>query len=158
MSGERFEAHVYPSGANASSAQLQVHSREERLHDSPGKMRRVTGGTRRAHATSSRPRGELAEEPPGATRGHTGSHGESDVDVRVQSAVLDADGVGRFLNVGRSTIYELHSNERLPAPIQVGRGLRWVKAEIEAWLLYGAPSRAVWERIWPKLRKEALRR
>ena len=94
----------------------------------------------------------------GATQGHTGGHVQSDVDVRVECGVFDADDVGRFLNVGRSTVYELHSNERLPAPIQVGRGLRWVKAEIEEWLLYGAPNRGAWERIWPKLRKEALRR
>ncbi len=118
----------------------------------------MTGRTRRAHAGHQLLRGDMAVEPPAATQGHTGGHGESDVDVRVECAVLDSDGVGRFLNVGRSTVYELHSNERLPAPIQVGRGLRWGKAEIETWLLHGAPNRAAWQRIWPKLRKEALRR
>ncbi len=118
----------------------------------------MTGRTRRAHVGHQRLPGDLAVELPGATQGHTGGNGQSDADVRVECAVLDVDGVGRFLNVGRSTVYELHAHERLPAPIQVGRGRRWVKVEIEAWVLHGAPSRAVWERLWPRVRKEVLKR
>ncbi len=91
---------------------------------------------------------ERAAEP---ARRNTGPH-EADC------GVLDVDGVGRYLNVGRSKIYELDARDELPAPVQVGRVRRWVKAEIVAWLLHGAPKRAVWERIWPKIRKEVMGR
>jgi len=74
------------------------------------------------------------------------------------TVLLDAGGVGLLLGVGRSSVYALHAREALPAPIRVGRGKRWARAEIEAWVLHGAPSRAVWARLWPKVRKEVMRR
>ena len=118
----------------------------------------MTGRTRRAHVGHQRLRGDLAVELPAATQGHTGGHGQSDVDVRVECAVLDAQGVGRYLSIGRSKVYELHARDELPEPVQVGRVRRWVKAEIEAWLLHGAPHRATWARLWPRVRKEVLKR
>ena len=110
---------------------------------------------RSGHATSRLLREGPPPEPQEPGQGHAGANGESDLHVMGECAVLDAEGV---LGVGKSSIYELHANERLPAPIQVGRGRRWVRAEIEAWVLYGAPSRASWERLWPRVRKEVLRR
>jgi len=74
------------------------------------------------------------------------------------TVLLDAGGVGLLLGVGRSTVYTLASRDALPAPVQVGRGKRWARAEIEAWVLHGAPSRAAWARMWPKVRKEVMRR
>ncbi len=85
------------------------------------------------------------------TQPNTGPH-EADC------GVLDVDGDGRYLNVGRSKVYELDARHELPAPVQVGRVRRWVGAEIEAWLLHGAPKRAVWDRTWPKVRKEVMGR
>ena len=118
----------------------------------------MTAGTRRAVRAPQRPLETCPAAADERTQGHTGDHSGSVPDVRVECAILDADGVGRFLNVGRSTVYELHADERLPAPIQVGRGLRWVRVEILAWLLHGAPNRPAWERIWPKVRKEIIGR
>ncbi len=76
----------------------------------------------------------------------------------VERAVLNATEVGRMIGAGRASVYGLHARGEMPAPIRVGRGLRWAKAEIEAWLLHGAPPRAAWERTWPKIRREILSR
>ena len=76
----------------------------------------------------------------------------------VERAVLDAAEVGRVIGASRTSVYALHGREEMPAPIRVGRGLRWAKAEIEAWLLHGAPPRTAWERVWPRIRREVLRR
>ncbi len=97
-------------------------------------------------------------EPQEPTQAHTGGHGQSDPDVSVECAVLDAQGVGRVIGAGKSKVYELDARGELPASVQVGRVRRWVRAEIEAWLLHGAPKRAVWDRIWPKVRKEVMGR
>ncbi len=118
----------------------------------------MTGRTRRAHVGHQRLRGDLAVEPQEPTQAHVGARGQADVDVRGECAVLDAQGVGRVLGVGRSKVYELDARDELPSPIQVGRVRRWVRAEIEAWLLHGAPKRAVWDRTWPKVRKEVMGR
>ncbi len=118
----------------------------------------MTSRTRRAVRA---PQGFRATCPAGAderTHGHTNKHGGSDPDVSVECAVLDAVGVGRFLGVGKSKVYELDARDELPAPVQVGRVRRWVKAEVEAWLLHGAPKRAAWARLWPRVRKQVLKR
>ena len=118
----------------------------------------MTGRTHRAVRAPRR----LGETSPAAaddrTQGRTGEHSGSDPDVSVECAVLDAQGVGRVLGVGKSKVYELDARDELPAPVQVGRVRRWVKAEVEAWLLHGAPHRAAWARLWPKVRKEVMGR
>ena len=118
----------------------------------------MTGRTRRAHVGHQLLRGDLAVEPQEPTQAHVGARGQADVDVRGECAVLDAVGVGRFLGVGKSKVYELDARDELPASVQVGRVRRWVKAEIEAWLLHGAPKRAAWARLWPRVRKQVLKR
>ncbi len=118
----------------------------------------MTGRTRRAVRAPQRLRETCPAAADERTQGHTGDHSGSDPDVKAECALLDANGVGHILGLGRSTVHELHAGERLPAPLQIGRGRRWVKAEIEAWLLHGAPNRPAWERIWPKVRKEIIGR
>lgn len=118
----------------------------------------MTSPTRRAHAAPEPASAGSLPVLQGPTPGHPRALGRSDAGAKGECALLDAAGVGRVLGVGRTTVYELHANERLPAPVQVGRGRRWVAAEIGAWLLHGAPGRAAWERMWPRVRKEVLRR
>lgn len=118
----------------------------------------MTSRTRCTHADSQPPCVEPLPELQESTPCHPGALGRTDAGGKYECALLDAAGFGRVLGIARTTVYELHANERLPAPVQVGRGRRWVAAEIEAWLLHGAPSRAAWERIWPRVRKEVLRR
>ena len=114
-------------------------------HPSP---RVASSGPNPAHAPT---------QPPERTQGHTGGDVRvPDAHETVECAVLDADGVGRVLGIGRSTVFELDAREEIPASIRVGRRRKWVRAEVEAWLLHGAPNRALWGRIWPRVRKEVL--
>ena len=76
----------------------------------------------------------------------------------IECAVFDAAEVGQVLGVGRATVYALNSREEMPAALTVGRGLRWAKAEVLAWVLHGTPPRATWERAWPRIRREVIRR
>ncbi len=92
-----------------------------------------------------------------ATHGDTRGDAQADANSAA-CAVLDADGVGHVLGIGRSKVYDLDQREALPAPVGLGaRSRRWIAAEIQAWLLHGAPKRSVWERMWPRIRKEMLR-
>ena len=118
----------------------------------------MTCRTRLARAALRPLREAMAGAPVEQTRANTGGRSAGDPDVSVECAVLDAVGVGRFLGVGKSKVYELDARDELPAPVQVGRVRRWVKAEIEAWLLHGAPKRAAWARLWPRVRKQVLKR
>ncbi len=77
---------------------------------------------------------------------------------RTVCAVLDIEEVGRLLGVSRTTAYELDSREEIPEPIRVGSRKRWVRDELEAWLLHGAPRRLVWARTWPRVRREVMKR
>jgi predicted DNA-binding transcriptional regulator AlpA len=55
--------------------------------------------------------------------------------------VITAAEVGEVLGVGRTKVHELNGRGKLPAPVTVGaRGLRWVRLEIEAWLLARRPA------------------
>jgi len=87
-----------------------------------------------------------------------GADGPAPLQPRPERALLDATEVGRVLGFSRATVHALDAREELPAPVQVGRSRRWVLAELDAWLLHGAPARAAWERLWPRVRKELLRR
>ncbi len=102
--------------------------------------------------------GHEPSEHDDATQRHTGGDVRSTPSAG-PCALLDAAGVAEVLGVGRSTVYALDAREELPVPIVLGtRRRRWVTAEIEAWLLYGAPRRSAWARLWPRVRNEVLRR
>ena len=117
----------------------------------------MTGRTHRAVLAPQRLRATCPAAADERTHGHTRKHGGSDPDVSVECAVLDAAGVGRVLGVRKSKVYELDARDELPPSVQVGHVRRWVKAEIVAWLLHGAPHRAAWARLWPRVRKELLK-
>ena len=75
-----------------------------------------------------------------------------------EPAVLDAEGVGRVLGIGRAKVYELDGRDELPEPVVIGRVRRWVRIELLAWLAHGAPKRTTWARVWPRVRREVLGR
>lgn len=70
--------------------------------------------------------------------------------------VLDVRELGNLLGVGRSTVYVMDAEEKLPDPIVIGKSRRWLQLEVEAWLAHGAPPRATWRRTWAKVRRELL--
>lgn len=59
-------------------------------------------------------------------------------------ALLTDHAVARTLGVSRSFVHKLHAQGKLPAPVRLGRCLRWRAAEITAWLAAGCPSRSEW--------------
>src|SRR5262245_53712272 len=58
---------------------------------------------------------------------------------------LDDVAAANLLGIGRSTWWRLIASGRAPRGIQLGRCRRWPRAELEAWLAAGAPSRERWD-------------
>ena len=63
------------------------------------------------------------------------------------SLLLTAADVAGLLAVSLRTVRRLDITGRLPAPLLIGRAVRWRRAEITSWLAAGAPPRARWS--WP---------
>lgn len=59
--------------------------------------------------------------------------------------LLTAGDLARRLRVSIRQIRKLHSDALMPAPLRLGRSVRWRAAELAAWLSAGAPSRTEWE-------------
>ena len=108
----------------------------------------MTGRTRRAVRAPGRSGAKAPAPGKKRTRRDTGGD---------KCAVLDAEGVGLLLGVAKSTIYAMDGRDELPEPVVIGRVRRWVRIEILSWLAFGAPKRATWARLWPRVRKEVLR-
>ena len=60
---------------------------------------------------------------------------------------IPADALARLLGISLRHVWGLNSSGRLPRPIRLGRSVRWVRAELEAWLAAGGPRRDEWERM-----------
>jgi len=63
------------------------------------------------------------------------------------TATLTALGLAAFLGISRATVWRLLAGGKLPAPIRLGRAVRWDRWTVEEWLSAGAPTREVWERM-----------
>jgi predicted DNA-binding transcriptional regulator AlpA len=74
------------------------------------------------------------------------AHAAADADAPL---VVDAKRLARLLGCGLRTLRAWDSAGKLPAPIRIGRCVRWRVSEIRAWLDAGAPDRETWERIKP---------
>lgn len=67
----------------------------------------------------------------------------------MNSSALSLPGAAaaELIGVSQSHFYQLLRTGRLPRPIRLGRSVRWLRAELEAWLAAGAPSRSRWESL-----------
>ena len=59
--------------------------------------------------------------------------------------LIGAKEVARLLSIVPSTLWSWHSAGKLPAPIRLGGRTLWRRAELEAWVAAGCPSRERWE-------------
>ena len=59
--------------------------------------------------------------------------------------LITAEEAAWLLGISRAHFYKLLSSGRLPAPVNLGRSVRWARAELEAWIATGAPPRVQWE-------------
>jgi excisionase family DNA binding protein len=61
--------------------------------------------------------------------------------------LLNAREVARLLTVSARTVWKLAATERLPAPVRIGRCVRWRAEELRAWVDAGCPSRDMWRAV-----------
>jgi excisionase family DNA binding protein len=59
--------------------------------------------------------------------------------------VLSAGDLARELGISTRTIRRLDLEGKLPAPVRIGRAVRWPRQIIVEWIAAGAPSRLEWE-------------
>lgn len=62
--------------------------------------------------------------------------------------LLTAGGLARRLKVSLRLVRTLHSEALLPAPVMLGRSMRWRGREVGKWIEAGCPSREAWEKQW----------
>lgn len=58
---------------------------------------------------------------------------------------VNARQAAKMLNVSVRQLWRLNSTARLPKPIRLGHCVRWRKAELEAFVVAGCPTREAWE-------------
>jgi excisionase family DNA binding protein len=64
-----------------------------------------------------------------------------------EQLALSATALANRLGISRAHVWKLLSLGRLPAPVRLGRAVRWDKRVVDAWLAAGAPPLSQWERI-----------
>jgi excisionase family DNA binding protein len=63
---------------------------------------------------------------------------------------VNAKQAAKLLNISQRQLWRLNSTGRLPKPIRLGHCVRWRKAELEAFIEAGAPTREKWEMLTTK--------
>lgn len=58
---------------------------------------------------------------------------------------LPAPDTAKLLGISERHLWSLSASGRLPAPIRLGRSVRWRLDELRAWLDAGCPPRDRWE-------------
>lgn len=54
--------------------------------------------------------------------------------------LIDVDETAEMLGVGARTVWRLRDSGRMPAPITIGKCIRWRVADIAAWIQAGCPD------------------
>ncbi len=60
--------------------------------------------------------------------------------------LLTAGDLAKRLRISLRQVRKLHAEALLPAPIRLGRSVRWRSGEIAEWIAAGCPSREAWEK------------
>jgi predicted DNA-binding transcriptional regulator AlpA len=75
----------------------------------------------------------------------------STTDTRIDppTLTLTARDAAALLGISRAQFFKLQAAGKLgPVPVYLGsRAPRWVRSELEEWLLAGAPSRDTWQTL-----------
>lgn len=67
------------------------------------------------------------------------------METTTQSMLITVEELAAELRLSPAMIYKMLNTAQLPAPVRVGRRVRWRREEIAAWVAAGCPSRDVWE-------------
>lgn len=62
--------------------------------------------------------------------------------------LLNTREVCKLLKVSPRTVFSMQVNGGMPAPIRIGRTVRWSYEELKAWIASGGPPRDKW--VWPR--------
>jgi predicted DNA-binding transcriptional regulator AlpA len=73
------------------------------------------------------------------------SHSTKKFFLSLPPALLGFDPLSRYVQLGRSRIYQLIGAGEFPPPIKVGYSSRWVRAEVDQWLSERIAARQVSE-------------
>ncbi len=60
--------------------------------------------------------------------------------------LLTAGDLAKRLRVSLRQVRKLHSEALLPAPVKLGRSVRWRLSEIGEWIQANCPDRKAWEK------------
>lgn len=71
-----------------------------------------------------------------------------------EPALVDIDGLAELTDTPVRTLLRWRAADLLPAPVGVGRRLKWTRADIELWIAHRCPPRDEFE----VLRAAALHR
>ena len=67
--------------------------------------------------------------------------------------LLTAGDLAKRLRVSLRQVRKLHSEALLPAPVRLGRSMRWRGSEVGKWIEAGCPNRETWEKRLESVRK-----
>ena len=72
---------------------------------------------------------------------------QSEIESVKGPRLLDARQLAKMLSYGVRTVWRLRASGAIPAPIQVGQGVRWNADTIRHWIDLGCPDRDTFERV-----------
>jgi prophage regulatory protein len=67
------------------------------------------------------------------------------VHAEAKGKLLKTTEAAEFLGVSQRHLWRLHSGGEMPAPVRIGRAVRWVVADLENWIAAGCPGRESWD-------------
>ena len=65
--------------------------------------------------------------------------------------LLCVDEVADFIGISTRQAWRHDRAGKLPAPVRIGRSVRWRNSEIQAWIAAGCPLRDEWTVRWDAL-------
>jgi predicted DNA-binding transcriptional regulator AlpA len=71
--------------------------------------------------------------------------------------LLDVCQAAKLLSVSRRHFLRMNDAEQVPAPIRLGRSVRWGRTELTSWVQHGCPPRKRWSPMWQTLRGKGVR-
>jgi excisionase family DNA binding protein len=73
------------------------------------------------------------------------TNNKQQADQQPAALTANAKQAAAMLNVSVRQVWRLHTTGRLPRAIRLGHCVRWRKAELEAFVEAGCPTRQEWE-------------